>query len=381
MSNVLTNLVPIIYEELDQVARERIGFIHAVNLDADASMAALGQVVRSPYTLPATLGQNVPAATVPNTGSQTVLYRDIAITQSLNAPIQWTGEEQKSVGAMYDKILRGQAAQALRALTNNIESTLFTVAYTSGSRAVGTAGQTPFNGFVNTANAMHDFANTAQVLDDNGTPLDNRFFVLNSSAYNNLRSMPNLYKVNQFGSPQMLKEGSVDEIEGFTIAYSGQNNSNVAVGTISSANITTQNVGDTVLTLTHGSGSSLLQGDIVSFAGDPNQYVVAAANSTTITIQNPGLLTSFTTNAAVTAAATGKRNIALHRDAIVLACRAPLMPFGGDASVEVELVTDPVSGITYQVAVYNVYRQVHIEVGVAYGANVVKPEFIAVQQG
>lgn len=381
--SVLTGLVPILYKGFNRVARERVGFLHAVNYDAQASGAAVGQTVRSAYTQPATLSPITPSNVVPNTGSQTILFRDVLINQAFSAPIQWTGEEQRSVGSQYDYILENQAVECLRAITNNVEATLATVAFQGASRACGTSGATPFNGFVNAANAMHDLANTAQILDDNGAPLDERFLVLGSAAYNNLRSTPNLFKVNQAGTAQMLREGSVDQLEGFIIGYSGQLRTNVSVGSVTvGANIATQNVGDTVLLVTHGSAANLVSGDIVSFAGDPNQYVCAGnAAAGTITIQAPGLLQSFSANAAVSVAPAGIRNIGLHKNSIVLALRPPLMPAGGDAASDVELITDPWSGTTYQLALYKTYKQMHVEIGVAYGANVVKPEFISVLQG
>jgi hypothetical protein len=43
------------------------------------------------------------------------------------------------------------------------------------------------------------------------------------------------------------------------------------------------------------------------------------------------------------------------------------MPEGGDTADDVMNVTDPVSGITFQIALYRQYRQVRYEVGLAWG--------------
>ena len=59
-----------------------------------------------------------------------------------------------------------------------------------------------------------------------------------------------------------------------------------------------------------------------------------------------------------------------HRIAFVLASRAPAMPVGGDEADDVMNVTDPVSGITFQVAVYRRYREVKYEIGLAWGVGV-----------
>lgn len=65
-------------------------------------------------------------------------------------------------------------------------------------------------------------------------------------------------------------------------------------------------------------------------------------------------------------------NVAFDRNAFLLACRTPAMPKGGDTADDVMNVTDPVSGITFQIALYRQYRQVRYEVGVAWGLHLFK---------
>src|SRR3974390_1016165 len=138
MSNTLTGLIPVIYEALDVVARERIGFIPAVTIDADASMAALNQTVRSPVAPVSAKVSNSPSNVAPNTGGQTISYKDTTISSSYSVPIAWTGEEQLSVKGIYESILRDKFAQAFPTLSNAVESDLATTARNASSRAVGT---------------------------------------------------------------------------------------------------------------------------------------------------------------------------------------------------------------------------------------------------
>ncbi len=46
--------------------------------------------------------------------------------------------------------------------------------------------------------------------------------------------------------------------------------------------------GDRIIAIDTGTGS-FTAGDVVSFAGDDNKYVVAAATASTITLAQPGL--------------------------------------------------------------------------------------------
>ncbi len=57
------------------------------------------------------------------------------------------------------------------------------------------------------------------------------------------------------------------------------------------------------------------------------------------------------------------------------------MPKGGDMAVDVMTVTDSVSGLTFQVAVYREYHRVKFEVGLAWGVKLIKPEHAVILLG
>ena len=70
--------------------------------------------------------------------------------------------------------------------------------------------------------------------------------------------------------------------------------------------------------------------------------------------------------------------MAFHRDAIVLASRAPI---GGDGAIDEMMVTDPFTGITYRIARYGQYMRNKIEIQLLWGVMAIKPEFICLLLG
>jgi hypothetical protein len=50
------------------------------------------------------------------------------------------------------------------------------------------------------------------------------------------------------------------------------------------------------------------------------------------------------------------------------------MPAGGDQAQDVTVITDPVSGLSFQVAMYGGYRQNRVEIGISFGVKSINAE-------
>jgi hypothetical protein len=379
MANTLTNLIPDLYSNLDVVSRELTGMIPAVTLDPAASRAAVGQTVRSFVAPAASAADITPAATVPDDGNQTIGNVSISITKSRRVPIRWNGEEEVGVnsGPGASAIRNAQIQQAFRTLANEIETDLAAL-NSSASRASGTAGTTPFA----TAGDYTAASFARKILVDNGSPASDLQLVLDTAAGANLRGKQ--ANVDASGTTSLLRQGVLLDINGMMVRESGQIETHTkGTGASATTDNAGYNVGDTVLTLASAGTGSILAGDVITLAGDSNQYVVASGDADvsgggTITLAAPGLQQAIATSAtAITVVANSVRSMAFHKGAIVLAQRLPALPDGGDVAADRTTVVDPRSGLAFEVAMYPQYRQMQYEVSCAWGVQAVKPEHIA----
>ena len=386
MANVLTDLAADIYKAADVVGRELVGFIPSCTINADGSQrAALNDTVRSFATRTATAVTNTPAMTIPEGTDQTVDNKTMTINKTRGVQIPWTGEDIRHVnnGSGFDTIYGDQIAQAMRTLTNEIETDLANAAYLSASRAIGTAGTTPF------ASNFDEVAQLRQILVDNGMPINDgrTSLVINTSAGTKLRNLAQLQKVNEAGNDRLLRQGELLNLQQMMIKESGNVQSHTAgTGSGSSPDFLTNNgsgysVGDTTIALDTGSGT-ILAGDVLSFAGDSNKYVVKTALSGgSLTINNTGLRESLADGVVATVAGNYTANVAFHQTALELAMRAPAMPVGGDAAVDTMTVQDPWSGLVFEIAVYKGFQKMMVNVGAVWGVKAWKEEHIALLLG
>lgn len=377
--NTLTNLIPTLYEAADTVAREQVGFIPAVYIDAGVEEVAKDQVITYPVVGSQSADDITPAATGPDTNGQTVGNGTMTISKSRAVTFPWNGEEQKSIAGIYDSVLRDQFAQAMRTLINEIEVDLFLTAKRNASRAYGTAGATPFG----TAADFSDFAQTLKILKDNGAPGSDLHMVLNTTAGANIRGkQSNLFKVNEAGDGSMLRDGNLGTIESMMLHESGQivtHTKGTGTGWVFNG---THAVNIKAIVAKSGA-NTLLYGDILTFEDDTTHKYVANTTllANAFTIGGPGLLQQQTDGKTITIGNSYLGNWAFHRNAIHLLTRLPAMPQGGDSADDVVVITDAFSGLSFQVALYRQYRQVQYQVAIAWGTKGVKSDFIATLLG
>ena len=382
-ANTLTGQINNIYEALDIVSREMIGFIPAVSKNSSAEMAALDQIIRIPVAPATSLTLISPANVSPDAGEQTIGYTDMKISKAYMAPVKWNGEEQKSLEGRAGNIMRDQFAQAFRALSNEVEKDLAGL-YKYASRAYGTSATTPFG------SSLEDAAQIKKILDDNGCPDDGqRSLIINTAAGVKLRGQAGLTANYAAGTTETLRRGVLLPIFGMDIRESAQVAAHTK-GTATGYDCTAvEPIGETTIACDGSDSGTILAGDVVTntTAADGVKYVVSSGSTLTgaasgnFIINEPGLVLATNIGNEWTTQGSYRANLAFHKSAIQLITRAPLMPEGGDAADDVMIVTDPVSGISFQIALYRQYRQVHFEVALAWGVACIKPEHLVLLLG
>lgn len=384
-ANTLTGVIPTIYKAVDRVLREQTGFLGAVYMDPSAEMVAKDQNITYPIVPTMAASDVTPAAVPTDPTGMTVGYGTMSISKVRKVPFRWSGEEQLSINGLYEGVKADQIAQAIRTLISEMETDLFTAAKAGASRAYGTAGTTPFA----TAADLSDVANIRQILADNAALTSDMHLVLSTSSGTKIRSVQsNLFKVNEAGTGELLRNGALGRLEGFDLHESAGIVSHTK-GTASGylLDLTAgYAVNSTAFHVDTGTGT-ILAGDILTntkTSRDTNKYVVntgfAGDGDGDIVLGKPGNRVAWVNNDPVAVGNSYTGNFAFERNAIHLLTRLPKLPIEG-ALGEHTVVTDPYSGMSFLFSVYPGYHEVIMEVSAAWGVKAVKSEAIAILLG
>ncbi len=373
-SNTLTGLIRTIYRNLDVVSQEAVGYAPSVSRDSKASRAALNQVVTINRTPAVVASDIVPAMTVTEGSGIVMDPVNMAITKSMKVELPWRGEEVLSLsmpGPGHDTILDDEIQQAFRTLRNKIDVDLAVEIKNNASRAIGVAGTTPF------INKIDESADALKVMIDNGAPQNDLRMVINSTCGAQLRKNTQLTKVNESGTDQTLRNGMLLDLNRFQIRESAGVQT-TAKGTGSGYTSSTAGfaVGTTDIPIITGTGT-VVSGDVVTFAGDTNKYIVASGVSSpgTITISAPGLLIALPASAvAMTIGNVAVQNSFFSKSGVILLNRLPALVGGKDMATDRFVITDTNNNLVFDVALYLGYHMAQWEIGTAWGVKNIKPE-------
>ena len=239
-------------------------------------------------------------------------------------------------------------------------------------------GTTPF------ASALTEFTNARKALASQLAPMEPRFVVLDPDAEANAINLRAFQDASYGGGDGVIANGQIGRKLGSLWAMS-QNVPTHTAGTASSAttNASGYAVGVKTVTLASAGTGTLLVGDVVTFAGDTQTYVITSGDADVSgggTIEfEPGLKVAMSAAAkAITVKATHVVNLAFHRDAFAFATR-PLAANDEDRRLGslVESAFDPESGLTLRLEVTRQHKQTRFSYDILYGASLVRRELAA----
>jgi len=209
---------------------------------------------------------------------------------------------------------------------------------------------------------------------------------MNAAASENFMNLAIVQQANTAGSTDFLRQGVLLDHLGFKVRVSRE----IAAHTKGTATGFDANGGepiDEVTIVCDGSSSgTVLAGDVVTWAGDDNKYVVADTTQSlsgsatgNIVINKPGLRETLATTVEGTIGASYTPNIALHPDGYALVVRPPAIK--ATPILRTMVVQDPVSGLPFTICECLGDGLTTWRVHAAWGYTGVNPNFIVTYMG
>jgi len=300
--------------------REEVLMTRLVNTDYSLEAKKKGETIDIPLSAAQTTEDVTPAATPSAPTDLTPTTAQITLDNWKHTDFALNDQEVGRIRADKDFVPL-QMEEAFKAIAKDINDTVFAT-YKGIYGYVGTAATTPFGSGVEVASAT----NLRKTLHEQLCPRDNRRAVLDFAAEAAALNLSQFSDAEKRGDKETKASGELGRIFGFNW-YGEDGVPDHTAGTVTSSPV----AGDAALAATSvgvsGGSGNYLEGDIITFAGDTQTYVVGGttdSSSGTLAIQ-PGLKVAITGGSApaITLKASHVVNLGFHRDAFGLAVRAP----------------------------------------------------------
>lgn len=380
MSQDLSNILDVLMAKAVQRLRSTCIMPRLVNTDFADTPSGVGDTIN--VVIPSSLGVSDvtagPTQVTPNTYAPQKV--GIPLSRWRKNGYFFTDKERGELSAV--GTVRQQDV-AIGELAEDVDAFILGL-YTGVYGYVGAAGTTPFASDLTAAKSARTLLNKYKA------PLAGRNMVLDPDAEGNAVILPNFVQANFAGDTGTIREGQIGHKLGMDWWMDQQvpthTSTALSAGACTVNGVNAIGAGSTdggrngtVSIAKATNASDLVQGDILTIAGDSQTYVVTA--DTTLAVGNtsvpisPALVKATAGGETVTLAASHVVNLAFHRDAIAFASRR-LSSSVPSAQANTRVVADPVSGITLRMEMVRQYKQDYIEFDLLCGAAVVRPELI-----
>jgi hypothetical protein len=380
MANDLSKIMMKILAKGHMVLRKTAKMPMLVSQDYQTEAAKKGQVINVPIPRTMTTAPVTPSNTPPVPTDYTP--DEVQIPMDYWEHVDFYLTDKDLVQVDKDAHFVPMALEsAVKAMAEKINETIFDE-YKGVYGIVGTPGTTPF---ATTDIAARDLR---EQLHKQLCPNSDRRAVLDFAAEKNALGLASFRDLSQSGKDAPVIEGTLGRFYGIDWFNDHQVPSHIA-GAAAAATVTMISqsaAGASSVTLKVATGTAeIKKGDIISFAGHAQTYVVTA----TATLNTTGVAVAIaprlqvavdgsTTPVAVTIRASHVVNLGFHKQAFVFASR-PLAQATMDADDKAMITTlrDPLTGIILRIEKMRQYKQVVWDIDCLWGAKLVRPELAA----
>lgn len=368
MANTLDDLMPKILARALVRLRGRLVMPTAVNRDFSADAARRGATIDVPVPPNVAVREVSPGVfpdAAPDITENTV---PISLDQWFEAPIAFTDRDRlEAIDASVEMAIDA----AVDALAEKVNGSIFGL-YRQIPGYVGTAGTTPF---------ADDYAlatEARKILNRNKTPLAFRRMVIDPDAEENATNLSQFADSGFSSDNRIIIEGDIGRKVGFDWVMDQQvpTHESTALTTGAATVNGAHAAGVSVVSIAKATNPSpLVEGDIISFAGHDQTYVVTedvelAVGNTNVSIF-PALKVALDGGEAVTLRASHVANLAFHRDAFAIAVR----PFRAPASdARVLTMVDPATQLPLRLEVSRQNKQDYWSFDLLWGVKAVRPD-------
>lgn len=385
MANNLAAIMPKILARGLLALRERCVMPRLINGDYSTDAAERGDTIDVPISSEMAVIDVAPSNTPPAGVDSIPLKVQVVLNNwKQNQPFFMSDKDMVEVDRN-EHFIPMQVAEAVRALAKAVNASVF-AEYKGIYGATGTAGTTPFGSGVGVQSAT----NARKILNQQLCPLDQRRGVFDFNAEATALALPEFSNAEQINDASVRIQGEIGRKYGIDwyaddavplhtstplTAGAATVNGVHAVGAGSTDGGRTGTVSIAKAT----NAAPLVQGDIITFAGDTQTYVVVtgvtlAVGNTTVTIA-PALKVAKSGGEAMTLTATHRVNLVFHRDAFAFATR-PLVSNTIDMSLGNEILSlqDEKTGLVMRLEVSRQFKRVAWEFDILWGVKLVRPE-------
>ncbi len=380
MSNTLSVLkVNILAGALDTLSKSMtVAKIVNTNTDLSGATAQKGDTISFSNPAAQAVADVTPAAVPPALTDTAITETTVQLSNWKNTRFSLTDQEAAAI-MNPNGFVTSQANESARALGEYINSSAWSC-YKSVYGYAGTAGTNPF------ATNINPIADARKTLNDQLCPKGNRFAVFSNASEAAALKLGTFNTAYSRGSDVTLNSGELGDLYGFH-CYADEQVPTHTAGTITTGAIakasTVQAVGVTSVTCTTAASTgavALKQGDIVTFSGDSQTYVVgadvtqaSASTDFTLTI-SPAKVVALAGSETLAVKASHEVNLAFDPAAFALALRAPssAMP-GMDSEDSGMTMVEPKTGIPLRLDLYRGFHAWQVELSILFGVKIIDP--------